>query len=36
MELKKYNINENDVVIGISCSGAAKFVVSALGVCKQF
>ncbi len=30
MELKKYNINENDVVIGISCSGAAKFVVSAL------
>lgn len=36
MELKKYNINENDVVIGISCSGAAKFVVSALEHAKSF
>ena len=36
MELKKYNINKNDVVLGISCSGAAEFVVSALEYANSF
>ncbi len=29
-DLQEYNVNDNDVVIGISCSGAAKYVISAL------
>jgi len=34
-DLQKYNINENDTLIGISCSGAAAYVVSALDHAKE-
>ena len=34
-DLQKYNINENDTLIGISCSGAADYVVSALDHAKE-
>lgn len=34
-DLKKYNINSNDLLIGISCSGAAKYVISALEYAKK-
>ena len=30
IDLQDYNLNDKDVVIGISCSGAAKYVISAL------
>ena len=33
-DLKKFNITVNDLVIGISCSGAAKYVISALDYAK--
>ena len=33
-DLKKFNITVNDLVIGISCSGAAKYVISALNYAK--
>ena len=34
-DLEKYNINSNDLLIGISCSGAAKYVISALKYAKK-
>ena len=34
-DLGKYNINSNDLLIGISCSGAAKYVISALEYAKK-
>ena len=34
-DLEKYNINSNDLLIGISCSGAAKYVISALEYAKK-
>ena len=34
-DLEKYNINANDLLIGISCSGAAKYVISALEYAKK-
>ena len=34
-DLKKFNITVNDLVIGISCSGAAKYVISALDYAKE-
>ena len=34
-DLEKYKINENDTLIGISCSGAANYVVSALDHAKE-
>lgn len=34
-DLEKYNINSNDLLIGISCSGAAKYVISALKYAKN-
>ena len=34
-DLEKYNINANDLLIGISCSGAAKYVISALEYAKE-
>ena len=34
-DLRKYNINSNDLLIGISCSGAAKYVISALEYAKK-
>ncbi len=34
-DLEKYKINENDTLIGISCSGAAAYVVSALKFAKK-
>ena len=30
IDLKQYDLNENDTLVGISCSGAANYVVSAL------
>lgn len=33
-DLKKFDITDNDLVIGISCSGAAKYVISALDYAK--
>ena len=33
-DLRKFNITVNDLVIGISCSGAAKYVISALDYAK--
>ena len=35
-DLGKYSINENDTIIGISCSGAAEFVIGALEYAKNF
>ena len=34
-DLEKYNISSNDLLIGISCSGAAKYVISALEYAKK-
>ena len=34
-DLRKFNITVNDLVIGISCSGAAKYVISALDYAKE-
>ena len=34
-DLQKYNINSSDLLIGISCSGAAKYVISALEYAKK-
>jgi len=34
-DLKKFDITINDLVIGISCSGAAKYVISALEYAKE-
>ena len=34
-DLKKFDITDNDLVIGISCSGAAKYVISALAYAKR-
>ena len=34
-DLGKYNFNSNDLLIGISCSGAAKYVISALEYAKK-
>ncbi len=34
-DLEKYSINENDTLMGISCSGAAAYVVSALDHAKE-
>jgi len=34
-DLEKYDMNENDTLIGISCSGAAAYVVSALEYAKM-
>ncbi len=34
-DLGKYNISSNDLLIGISCSGAAKYVISALEYAKK-
>jgi len=34
-DLEKYKINENDTLIGISCSGAAAYVISALKFAKK-
>ena len=34
-DLEKYNINSNDLLIGISCSGASKYVISALEYAKK-
>tara|TARA_B100002049_G_scaffold206595_1_gene167165 strand:- start:71 stop:967 length:897 start_codon:yes stop_codon:yes gene_type:complete len=33
-DLRKFDITDNDLVIGISCSGAAKYVISALDYAK--
>ena len=34
-DLEKYDLNENDTLVGISCSGAANYVVSALDHAKD-
>ena len=34
-DLEKHNISSNDLLIGISCSGAAKYVISALEYAKK-
>ena len=34
-DLEKYNISSNDLLIGISCSGAAEYVISALEYAKK-
>ena len=34
-DLRKFNLTVNDLVIGISCSGAAKYVISALDYAKE-
>jgi N-acetylmuramic acid 6-phosphate etherase len=34
-DLKKYNINQNDVVIGIAASGTTPYVISALETCNE-
>jgi N-acetylmuramic acid 6-phosphate etherase len=34
-DLKAYQLNENDTLIGISCSGAAAYVISALNFAKK-
>ena len=34
-DLKMYDLNKNDLLIGISCSGAAKYVISALDYAKK-
>ena len=35
IDLKQYDLNENDTLVGISCSGAANYVVSALDHAKE-
>ena len=35
IDLKQYDLNENDTLVGISCSGAANYVVSALDHAKD-
>ena len=35
IDLGQYELNENDTLVGISCSGAANYVVSALGHAKE-
>ena len=35
IDLKQYDLNENDTLVGISCSGAATYVVSALDHAKD-
>jgi N-acetylmuramic acid 6-phosphate etherase len=35
IDLKHYDLNENDTLVGISCSGAANYVVSALDHAKD-
>jgi N-acetylmuramic acid 6-phosphate etherase len=35
IDLKQYDLNENDTLVGISCSGAANYVVSALDYAKD-
>jgi len=35
IDLKQYELNENDTLVGISCSGAANYVVSALDHAKE-
>ena len=35
IDLKQYELNENDTLVGISCSGAANYVVSALNHAKE-
>ena len=35
IDLEQYNLNENDTLVGISCSGAANYVVSALDHAKD-
>ena len=34
-DLEMYDLNKNDLLIGISCSGAAKYVISALDYAKE-
>jgi N-acetylmuramic acid 6-phosphate etherase len=35
IDLEKYELNSNDILVGISCSGAANYVVSALDYAKE-
>ena len=35
LDLEKYDVNQNDTLVGISCSGAANYVVSALDHAKD-